>query len=474
MSWQSTLFWHKIKFPFLIALFVTILVIIVTVMTANISEPLVNKLAGHSTVSIKKFGLFWNNFGYIWDGAYFVNIAQNSYSNINPVAVVKNEVFAFFPLFPLEIKFFSSLFNLEAINSILIASWINIVLFCICLYKLFTKYIQTFDIKNISSKLLLVVSLVLPFNFFYFVPYTESLFVFLLCGIMIVLLNFYSYKPCGNTKLNNFWINYLLPILCFLISLTRSPGIVVSLLLFIALVGINIAPLFSLLLINSKIPKLHPNSSMEEKQYKIDKLKFFSLLRNYLQGVGKLLLNLKSNLKLFWKINLILISSIITNILGLILFLFYGYTQTGNFWISRDIQANWYRGFNPNIYETVTNQTNQLFLFGRLEKTQDYYNVLAIFLTIVCTVVVIKYFPKNWFNFGILLLSLVFALLPLSTGILFSYSRLFIICPVYFLLLPIFITKYITYKPVFYTLIAIMCGFNIYLLGLFSIYSWIG
>ncbi len=472
---------NSAKYPLVVALFGVFISFLVVMISAKIGSPAVNKLANHSVVSLQNWLVFWNNFGQTWDGAYFVNIAQYGYSAQSSVALVKNELFAFFPLFPMEIRAFSnffngvfgSFFNLDTINSILIVSWFNSVLFCVCLYGLFTKYFQVFPIQNsnqdsnqkTSSKILLIISLALPFNFFYFVPYTESLFGWLFCSILWILLGFYD-RSVGS-KLS--WTNYFLPIFCFLISLARSPGIVISLLLFVALIGINITPLFGGNLLEPLL-----TSPTEEEQNKIDKLENPFLLTQYLQNSEGLLSSLKSNLKTFWKINLILISSMFANILGLVSFLYYGYTQTGNFWISRDIQSKWGRGSDWNIYSTITNRTNELFLSFKLDKIQDYYNVAGVFLTIICFVIAIKYFAKNWFNLGLIVTSLAFAILPLSTGILFSYSRLFIICPIYFLFLPIFITRYINDKLILYLLIFCGLAFNLVLLGLFSLYSWVG
>jgi Gpi18-like mannosyltransferase len=130
-----------------------------------------------------------------FDGLHYVLIAKNSYSQFEQ---------AFFPLYPLLIRFLSPLFfNNQLLAGLIISN----VSFLLGLW-FFVKYLK---IGNLKSKIWSLIFLILfPTSFFFGAVYTEGLF------FLLVILSLYFLKKN----------KYLLVIFfTFLASLTRLMGI---------------------------------------------------------------------------------------------------------------------------------------------------------------------------------------------------------------------------------------------------------
>ena len=115
-------------------------------------------------VFIKSFSNF--------DGLFYLRIAEKGYSQFEH---------AFFPLYPILIKYFSYIFN----NKLLVGLLISNLSFLFALFFL-KKYLNDlFKDKNLSNWIITLL-LVFPTSFFFGSLYTESLF------LLFTILTFYS------------------------------------------------------------------------------------------------------------------------------------------------------------------------------------------------------------------------------------------------------------------------------------------
>lgn len=140
----------------------------------------------------------WGNF----DGVHYVGIAWQGYHEFDQ---------AFFPLYPLLIKFIST-FGLSYVTSGLLLSHGFFIAGVIMFHALFT---ELFSKKTAFWSTLLVIAF--PTSFFFTALYNESLYLFLMCA---ALRSFQQKKYV------------LTAMLSFLVALTRVPGVTVSLIFF--------------------------------------------------------------------------------------------------------------------------------------------------------------------------------------------------------------------------------------------------
>src|SRR3989344_4453159 len=108
-----------------------------------------------------------------WDGGYYLSIAQNGYSN--------TENFAFFPIYPMLIRFFAPLIGGNYIAAALIISNTAFLLFLIFFAKYLKRY---YSEKTVYSTLFTF--LLFPTTFFAVAAYSESMF---LLFVILVFLN---------------------------------------------------------------------------------------------------------------------------------------------------------------------------------------------------------------------------------------------------------------------------------------------
>lgn len=105
----------------------------------------------------------WSNF----DGEHYLSIAQNGYKSLQQ---------AFFPGYPLLIRFISGLFG----NNLISLNWAGIIvsntLFFLSLF-IFYKIVRL-DFKTQVARYSLIALLVFPTSFYFAAVYTESLFLF--------------------------------------------------------------------------------------------------------------------------------------------------------------------------------------------------------------------------------------------------------------------------------------------------------
>jgi len=163
-----------------------------------------------------------------FDGIHYIKIAQSGYHQFEQ---------AFFPFYPLTIKFISSLFHLDYILSGLIISNIS---FLIGLF-IFNEYLKI-TLKTRDSKLktkkpilwTLVLLLAFPTSFYFGSVYTGGLFFLLFSAVLYI-------------SKQNFYVSTI--IAAILASLTKFIGVF----LFIPLL-IPLVPKIKISLANKKIP----------------------------------------------------------------------------------------------------------------------------------------------------------------------------------------------------------------------------
>lgn len=110
----------------------------------------------------------WANF----DGGHYLSIASGGYHIYQQ---------AYFPLYPLIIRFFSSIFHISTAISALIISHTSFIIGIILFYEIAI-------IERIRHSLLVVIFLLLfPTSFFFVSAYNESLYFALACGLIYAL-----------------------------------------------------------------------------------------------------------------------------------------------------------------------------------------------------------------------------------------------------------------------------------------------
>ncbi len=327
-----------------------------------------------------------------WDSAHYLNIAQNGYSG---------SLFAFFPLFPTEIRLIRLLFfNLISWNlAMIFAGFINFLLLGIVLHKFISVFTQRYNL-NINPGKVLTTALLLPFAFFWVLPYTESLFLSLLVIGLYVL--FFGKKLTT--------LALLVPV-SFLLSLTRSAG-----LFFV------IAPAVV-------------------------------VLNDFFVSGGFKLKNVFQKIKTEKFRFLILLLAMSASVAGLLSFMLYGYYKTGDFWISKQVQAEWGRGSTLMVWEPLINAFRALKdqFFQMLDGNPvsyywffyDMYVVSGIFLFFISLATSLLFYKKtkSMEVLVFVIISIISFVLPLTSNSFESLHRYIATTPVYFLLLPVVLNK---------------------------------
>lgn len=152
-----------------------------------------------------------------WDSGWYANIIENGYM-LQPAAHLNGDAanWAFFPLYPMCVRLFKQIINLNTVKSGFIVSSIFLV---ISLYFIIKYLSLTRDKDNAITAAILVA--LGPYSFYFSCLYTESLF------ILLVILCFY-YMQKEN------WI--LCGIFGALLSATRATGVLLFISLFIKIV----------------------------------------------------------------------------------------------------------------------------------------------------------------------------------------------------------------------------------------------
>ncbi len=139
-----------------------------------------------------------------WDTPFYARIAQYGYNNLTV---------AFFPLYPVIGGMFASLTSLDPTISLMFISLASSILLGIVLYY-WAKFEFRIRKMKTSPWLLLGLVAIFPTAFYFFAPYSESLFMALTAGAL------FSYRK------GNYWIATLLS---FLAATARPQGVLIGL-----------------------------------------------------------------------------------------------------------------------------------------------------------------------------------------------------------------------------------------------------
>lgn len=320
--------------------------------------------------------------GDTWDSRYYTIIAEHGYT-------VDPRHFAFFPLYPMEIRAFKHLTGVSYAAATILTGALNFILFLLVFYLFVAAYLKRYFPAGQPLKVILT-AVILPFTFFLYLGYTESLFNLFLYGALYVAL----FKR--DTRLV-----IILPAITFFLALTRSLGafivvplgVIVIYEIYTATRGITWRPIIS-------------------------------------RSVACLTL------------------ACVTAGLGIFSFMSYGQAATGNLWISRDIQKVWHRGqtWNP-VHPIITNLEAisdpgkiQVFCITDLECRYALSYTLIAFGIIAGLIVLVLYSYRRGLDNAVLVIFSVIAIyLPLTSDSYSSVNRYLLSAPVYLVLLPVWL-----------------------------------
>ena len=109
----------------------------------------------------------YSNIINFYDVQHYISIATDGYSESNP------RLYAFMPFFPLLLRYLGFGFP------VFFATMLNTVLFVVSSILIFKISKEMFELTSRKSLLVATCFIFNPFRFVYFIPYTESLFLFL-------------------------------------------------------------------------------------------------------------------------------------------------------------------------------------------------------------------------------------------------------------------------------------------------------
>lgn len=188
------------------------LIDVITSLVAPTIIPYLGNFSYADTMSIYGLPDFirsWSNF----DGIFYIRIAMTNYSQYEQ---------AFFPLYPLLIRFFTPLFANNPIFTGLIITNTAFLLALIVLHK----YLKLLDYSQSYVKWFIAFLVAYPLSFYFGVMYTESIFLLLLLSCLYFLhkrnfiMVFIGGYLAGLTRINGIFL--LIPIAFYLIERVRK------------------------------------------------------------------------------------------------------------------------------------------------------------------------------------------------------------------------------------------------------------
>lgn len=376
--------------------------------------------------------LFFGYWGYGWDGMHYIKIAIEGYSF--PLQ-------AFFPLYPLIIKYVNYLVPLS------IAQRINLLLLPLTLVAMI-KLLTKINVEVTTKSLLLF--LAFPTTFFLQANYTETLFILLSTCVLYMLLN----------------NKYLYAVFfALLLSAVKVTGISMA-------IVIVCSYLYSRYDVISKVVNHYLFSVNKSKViyksffFKLEKLRAFKLGDKSVFPCRKEICETNKILKPELLINLsnIFFYSIVAS-LGALLYFWYLHVNFGSYLIFFEAQGEWQRHliFNQGSFDFLKNivypiikaiTTLDISIYRRLSE------LLAVLLAIFMLVKTYKILDFRVWFFCLLML-----IIPVSSGSLLSFNRHILTCfPLIF-----YLGTYLEQKKHLY--ISTLCVFS--LLQMLGIYFFL-
>ncbi len=353
------------------------------------------------------------------DTVHYISIAEGGYHK------EADYLFAFFPLFPIQISVLQGLTGIDFSVAALVIANLNFLGMCFVLDKFLKKICASIGISPNPEKLMLL-SLSMPFVMFTWIPYTEGLFIMLSLAYLYWLL----FKQQDKS------IFLVLPMLAALVALSRSVAIAI--------------PLTTMCYL---LVMLWSRSFGEFKA----KLREHRLL--VISGVG----------------------SIFSFSVALLGFFAYGYKITGDFLISRHVQDYWGRGSTLNVLHPIYERLAIIFSPDKLSTVctdlvcskSFFVELIAIIIVICCLIYTYRVSMSALALKICYLFSLIVIVLPLTSDSLISFNRYQIAAPLMLISLPVmlFQSKYAQYASIVFICLLL---FNLALFGLHFSGFWVG
>lgn len=132
--------------------------------------------------------MFWDTFAR-YDSGWYYQIAKNGYlfAPGGPSAGVgKPGKIAFFPVYPLTMRYTGGLFGSDPADLYLagiFVSWISFIAAMVALY-----YLARLDLPRRQAERAVLLTAIFPFSFFFGLVYTEALF------LLVTILSFYAFR----------------------------------------------------------------------------------------------------------------------------------------------------------------------------------------------------------------------------------------------------------------------------------------
>lgn len=386
----------------------------------------------HRVIGIYKTSIITNIVSYR-DTGYYLGIAEFGYPIITDF--VHSSVYSFFPLYPIQLAL------LGAIVTPYYSAFASVVVNSIVLFSLITLliHINSSIYKDLESHLSRVYYycgvLLWPTSFFYFIAYSEALISILLTSIIILTITLSRVVKTNRDIGIMSVLTLLLILVCSLIVLSKSVGIVL----------ICFVPIY----------------------FFVDHT-FWSLKK------------FKQNLVPLCIVFVVLVSSI-TTLFGL----FKAYeSKTGNFWIARDSQVLFGRTQISNsstltaindrlklasspllcsISQGSTNFSNALCLAQIAKISLEPYSLVVFVLLVLISFFVL---PKDSLVITSTLVSLMYTVFPLMSGSFGSIHRYVLTTPATLVLFPlVFVKSEWHYKVAFGLFFGIFATFYMFLKG---------
>lgn len=427
------LFFNKYKFVITLILFIEIFTFIIITLISGYVPPnggVSGKWRISQIIDLKSY-IF--NISQTWDSSHYLNIAQNWYSPSQP------SEYAFFPLLPIIIKTCSFIFPFLSIYIVsIIVSFILFQILGVLLKKIFIEL--NFEKKSDNFTLF---TIIFPFSIFYLFVYTESLFISLTIICALLLKKLYDTK--SKSKLV---IYFALIASSFALSVTRNLGFLFGFSIFLT----------HLIVIFLSIP--------DKSKQEYFKSTFKSLFISF--------------------------SFFVSGLIGLISVLSIGYFTTGDFLKSYNAQQYWGRKTEWNIFKTIYESFSSVFTPDKIYSgCNNYldcvygftYPLFGLLISLLLVFALFKIYKKyiiskstwnlsNLYLLSLIIFSILLSLLSLTKG-LGGYNRYIISTPMYYLGLPIVISKVFTQK--YQQLVITFCAmlFTVFVC-LFGLHHWVG
>jgi hypothetical protein len=357
-------------------------------------------------------GNYFFNLTQTWDSIHYSRLGTLWYAPIDHIGN-KDYIYAFFPLYPAVIGVIGWVVG---ITSSMVA--MSLVLPCIAAVLLKRIFKQLFP--TIDSTILVTTSFLLPFSLFFFVPYTESLYLILLCSIIGFVY-----------KTHSKWLNLVLGLTFgIVVVLNRSVGLLFTGSFFLVFFVQTIFEWF--------------------KFKKVDAILIDRLIKSFWLGLGSLI--------------------------GIVGFFVHNWIRTGNFLVSRTVQDYFGRGSTLNPLDPFVRGFNQTVSGERFSRGLLFVPIILGLLWYVSKWVSKKYPEHKWLMQAGLLYTILTVYLNITANSLASTNRYILTSPIYFIGLPVFITLVLQKRSsVWLKVLWIACFiFLLFSMAIFSRQLWLG